>query len=371
MTLVLVEAAKNIKSAVGRYNTMITIYEKVDSILPDETVILKAGRILQEGGLVAFPTETVYGLGANGLDACACKKIYEAKGRPSDNPLILHISNIEQLNSIVNEITDSAKKVIEAFWPGPLTLVLPKAACVPYAATGGLETVAVRFPENVVACAIIQASGLPIAAPSANSSGKPSPTRASHVVFDLNEKIDMIVDGGPASVGIESTILDVTGDVPVLLRPGAITEEMLVSVLGSIEIDTAVNQRPDNKLIPKAPGMKYTHYSPKAEVILVYGEQEHVIKKINKLIAIALEKGRKVGVMASNQTKDCYFKAEVLVLGDKDKPEEIGANLFKILRKLDYIGLEVVYSEVFEETGEGAAIMNRLRKASGFHEIQA
>lgn len=349
---------------------METFVSNYDINKPDQTIIEKAANILKQGGLVAFPTETVYGLGANGLDAVACKKIYEAKGRPSDNPLILHIADFEDLNRIVAYVPEEAKVVMEKFWPGPITLVFPKAECVPKEITGGFDTVAVRFPSNEIARSIIRASGLPIAAPSANSSGKPSPTRASHVEFDLNGKIDMIVDGGATNVGLESTILDVSGEVPMILRPGAITKEMLEQVLEKVLIDPAVMSKPDKDIKPKAPGMKYTHYSPKARVTLVKGEMNKVIEKINILIKEDIDKGLKVGVMATDQTKDCYSLGEVLSVGDRENPETIGANLFKILRNFDYIGAEVVYSEVFDEKGEGMAIMNRLNKAAGYNYIE-
>ncbi|WP_405726328.1 L-threonylcarbamoyladenylate synthase [Anaerotignum sp.] len=349
---------------------MKTILAKVDLSQPDSAeVIQTAAKILQEGGLVAFPTETVYGLGGNGLDSAACEKIYLAKGRPSDNPLILHISEFEELEPIVREVSPAAQKLMDAFWPGPLTMVFPKADIVPEKATGGLDTVAVRFPSHPVARAIIRAAGLPIAAPSANSSGKPSPTRASHVEFDLNGKIDMIVDGGAAEWGLESTIVDVSGEVPMILRPGAVTKEMMEEVVGTVEIDPAILKKPAADLKPKAPGMKYTHYSPKAEVILVKGETKAVVDEINRLAAEDMAHGYKTGVMATEETKDLYKADIVLSLGSRERPEQIGANLFKFLRKFDFLGAERVYSEVFSEEGEGLAIMNRLNKAAGYQTI--
>lgn len=349
---------------------MKTILAKVDLSQPEAAEIIQtAAKILQEGGLVAFPTETVYGLGGNGLDGTACEKIYIAKGRPSDNPLILHISEFEELNPIVREISPAAQKLMDAFWPGPLTMVFPKSDIVPEKATGGLDTVAVRFPNHPVARAIIRAAGLPIAAPSANSSGKPSPTRASHVEFDLNGKIDMIVDGGAAEWGLESTIVDVSGEVPMILRPGAVTKEMMEEVVGTVEIDPAILKKPAADLKPKAPGMKYTHYSPKAEVILVKGETKMVADEINRLAALDKSHGWKTGVMATEETKDLYEADIVLSLGSRERPEEIGANLFKLLRKFDFLGAEKVYSEVFSEEGEGMAIMNRLNKAAGYQVI--
>ena len=349
---------------------MKTILAKVDLRQPEAMEIIQtAAKILQEGGLVAFPTETVYGLGGNGLDGTACEKIYLAKGRPSDNPLILHISEFEELKPIVREISPAAKKLMDAFWPGPLTMVFPKSEIVPEKATGGLDTVAVRFPNHPVARAIIHAAGLPIAAPSANSSGKPSPTRASHVEFDLNGKIDMIVDGGAAEWGLESTIVDVSGEVPMILRPGAVTKEMMEEVVGKVEIDPAILQKPAADLKPKAPGMKYTHYSPKAEVVLVKGETTAVVDEINRLAAEDMAHGFKTGVMATEETKDLYKADIILSLGSRERPEEIGANLFKYLRKFDFLGAERVYSEVFSEEGEGMAIMNRLNKAAGYQTI--
>lgn len=343
---------------------------KVDTKNPEKSVLTEAAEILKNGGLVAFPTETVYGLGANGLDEKACKRIYEAKGRPSDNPLILTIGDLDGLYKIVGKVTENAKKIIDAFWPGPITLVLPKADCVPETVTGGLDTVAVRYPSNKIARELIKIAGIPVAAPSANSSGKPSPTRASHVEFDLNGKIDMIIDGGAADWGLESTILDVSEDKPVLLRPGAVTQDMIEDIVGEIDVDPAVYSKPDGNIVPKAPGMKYKHYSPSAKVILVSGSMENVISTINEKISTDEKNGLRVGVMATTQTKDRYIGGEVLVVGDRTKPETIGANLFKILRKFDFIGVDIVYSEVFDEDGEGAAIMNRLNKAAGFNYIK-
>ena len=343
---------------------------KVDTENPEKSVLTEAAEILKNGGLVAFPTETVYGLGANGLDEKACKSIYEAKGRPSDNPLILTIGDLDGLYKIVGKVTENAKKIIDAFWPGPITLVLPKADCVPETVTGGLDTVAVRYPSNKIARELIKIAGIPVAAPSANSSGKPSPTRASHVEFDLNGKIEMIIDGGAADWGLESTILDVSEDKPVLLRPGAVTQDMIEDVVGEIDVDPAVYSKPDGNIVPKAPGMKYKHYSPSAKVILVSGSMENVISTINEKISTDEKNGLRVGVMATTQTKDRYIGGEVLVVGDRTKPETIGANLFKILRKFDFIGVDIVYSEVFDEDGEGAAIMNRLNKAAGFNYIK-
>lgn len=372
MTPAPVVPARNTKNAaVQTHKPMKTIVAKADLNRPDAAQIIQtAAKILREGGLVAFPTETVYGLGGNGLDSNACEKIYRAKGRPSDNPLILHIAELDELYTIVREVSPAAEKLMAAFWPGPLTMIFKKKDIVPPKATGGLDTVAVRFPNHSVARAIIRAAGLPIAAPSANSSGKPSPTRASHVEFDLSGKIDMIVDGGAAEWGLESTIVDVSGEIPMILRPGAVTKEMMEAVVGRVEIDPAILDKPAADLKPKAPGMKYTHYSPKADVVLVKGETDAVADEINRLAAAAKAQGYKTGVMATEETKMLYHADVVLSLGSRERPEEIGANLFKILRKFDFLGAEKVYSEVFSEEGEGMAIMNRLNKAAGYQTIE-
>lgn len=350
---------------------MKTLMRKVDAEHPDAAILAEAAEILKQGGLVAFPTETVYGLGGNGLDGSACKKIYEAKGRPSDNPLILHISQISELYPIVREIPETAKKLSDAFWPGPLTMIFPKSENVPAEATGGLDTVAVRFPSHPVAMALIRAAGLPIAAPSANASGKPSPTRASHVAFDLDGRIDMILDGGAAEWGLESTIVDVSVTPPMILRPGAITKEMMEEVVGEVCVDPAILQKPAADLKPKAPGMKYTHYSPKAEVYLVRGNLEAVQKKINALAKKDMAEGKHVGVLATEESKNGYHATTVLSVGSRGHLEEVGANLFKMLRKFDFLDTDIVYAEVFPLEGEGMAIMNRLQKSAGYRFIEA
>lgn len=338
---------------------------KVDSDNIDNSVIGKAAEIIRSGGLVAFPTETVYGLGGDGLNPSASMKIYSAKGRPSDNPLILHISHISQLERLVTEIPPMAVKLAEEFWPGPLTMIFKKSAIVPKETSGGLDTVAVRFPENKIAQALITASGTPIAAPSANTSGRPSPTRASHVEFDLEGKIDMIIDGGACEFGLESTIVDVTGEVPCLLRPGSITLEMLREVLGRVDVDKAVVTKLDAGELPKAPGMKYTHYSPSADVVIVRGDRDKMVNKINELIS-KVDSSYKIGVIATEENKDRYKNCEVLVIGSIKEPQTIAANLFKMLRKCDYHKIDKVFAEGLCEDELGLAIMNRLKKAAGY-----
>ena len=249
---------------------MRTIIEKVNKNELNTEIIKEAGRILKEGGLVAFPTETVYGLGADALNEDAARKIYAAKGRPSDNPLIIHITNMDALGKITRNVSEKAKKVAQHYWPGPLTMIFDKSEIVPYGTTGGLDTVAVRMPVHDVAKEVIDAGGGYIAAPSANTSGRPSPTTAQHVAEDMDGRIDMIVDGGAVDIGVESTILDMTVDPPMILRPGAVTKEMLEELIGEIDVDRTLNQ-PDSKKVPKAPGMKYRHYAPKAELTIVEG----------------------------------------------------------------------------------------------------
>lgn len=347
-----------------------TIFKEVDADNPDIDIIDIASNIIKNGGLVAFPTETVYGLGADGLNPKAIKKIYEAKGRPSDNPLILHISSIDELYTLVKSITPLAKKLIDVFWPGPLTMIFEKSDIVPTCITGGLDTVAIRFPINKIARAIIKKSNTPIAAPSANSSGKPSPTRASHVKFDLDGKIDMIIDGGACEVGLESTVVDVTGDIAVILRPGAITKEMLQTVVDKVDTDVAIMDSANKDLKPKAPGMKYKHYSPKAKIIIVEGEQDNVIKAINSFAKQSELEGKKVGIMATVQTKDLYDSSyNIFNIGDRNDLTVIASNLFKLFRKFDFLNLDIVYTESFAENNLGAAIMNRLKKAAGYNII--
>ena len=331
--------------------------------------LAEAARIIREGGLVAFPTETVYGLGANALNEDAARKIYAAKGRPSDNPLIAHISCMEELEPLVKKIPEAGRKLAEAYWPGPLTMVFPKSEIVPYGTTGGLDTVAVRMPSDPIAGRLIALSGVPIAAPSANTSGRPSPTTAQHVWQDMNGKIEMILDGGPVGIGVESTIVDVSGPVPVLLRPGAVTMEMLEAVAGQVEIDPAIQGPPREDLRPKAPGMKYSHYAPHGDLILVEGDLEAVVERINSLSREREEEGCRVGVICTEETRERYHYGEIRSVGQRAKEETIAHNLFAVLREFDDLGVDYIYSESFSRDHLGQAIMNRLTKAAGYHVI--
>jgi len=331
--------------------------------------LLEAAEIIRSGGLVGFPTETVYGLGANALDEEAAKKIYAAKGRPSDNPLIVHISALPELEPLVTAVPETARKLAEAFWPGPLTMIFPKSGRVPYGTTGGLDTVAVRMPSDPVANRLIALSGVPIAAPSGNRSGRPSPTTAQHMMQDMDGRIEMIIDGGEVGIGLESTIVDLTGDTPTLLRPGAITMEMLRETVGEVEIDPAIQGPPREDLRPKAPGMKYRHYAPQADLTLVEGGMDAVTAEINRLTAEQTAAGKRVGIICTEETKGCYPAGIVRSVGVRAEEETIAHNLFAVLREFDDIGVDLIYSESFPADHLGQAIMNRLTKAAGYHKI--
>ncbi|KNF09729.1 threonylcarbamoyl-AMP synthase Sua [Gottschalkia purinilytica] len=330
----------------------------------EEKAIKEAGEVIKNGGLVAFPTETVYGLGANALDEDAVGKIFEAKGRPQDNPLIVHIGDISQIYELVEEVPEKALMLMEKFWPGPLTLLFNKNEKVPLKTTGGLQSVAIRMPKNEIAIKLINESKVPIAAPSANLSGKPSPTNASHVIEDLLGKIDIIIDGGTTGVGVESTVLDISTDIPTILRPGGVTLENLLTVFPKVEYDPALESK-DKDLVPKSPGQKYKHYSPKANMKIVYGTIEDMSKKINELKDYYTLEGMKVGILATSQTKEKYDLDNTLVLGDRENLESIASNLFDMLRKFDKLEVDIILSEGFEEKGIGKAIMNRMKKAAG------
>ncbi len=335
----------------------------------DETMIEEAGRIIRKGGLVAFPTETVYGLGGDALNPESSKKIYAAKGRPSDNPLIVHIADKKDLYRIVRKVPEKAKKLMEAFWPGPLTMIFYKNELVPQATTGGLDTVAVRMPSDRIAAAFIRAAGGFVAAPSANVSGRPSTTTAAHVEEDLSGRIEMILDGGQAVIGLESTIVDMSVEPPVILRPGAVTKEMMEAVIGPLEVDKAIIA-PDSGVKPKAPGMKYRHYAPRADLAVVEGSTEAVIAAINQLAEEAEAEGKRVGIIATDETKDRYPKGLVLSLGARKHEEEIAQHLFEVLRDFDETDVDCIYSEAFDEASIGPAIMNRLLKAAGHKVIR-
>ncbi|MBR1929965.1 MAG: threonylcarbamoyl-AMP synthase [Lachnospiraceae bacterium] len=328
-----------------------------------EEAIRCAGEILRQGGLVAFPTETVYGLGGDALNKDSSRKIYEAKGRPSDNPLIVHIYRMEDL-PVVAQVNDAAVKIAEAFWPGPLTMILPKTERVPAETTGGLGTVAVRMPSHPVAQKLIACAGGFVAAPSANASGKPSPTLAKYVAEDMMGKIEMILDGGEVGIGLESTIIDLTVSPPQILRPGYITEAMLQQVLEEVDTDVTILDENSGQA-PRAPGMKYRHYAPKGELTIVTGDAEKVVEYINLHAKQNSMSGEKVGVIATEETLHCYQAQVVKSVGSRMDESSIAHHLYRVLRELDDEQVTCIYSEGFTAEGFGQAIMNRLLKAAG------
>jgi L-threonylcarbamoyladenylate synthase len=350
---------------------------KIDPHDIDKYKIIKAAKLIADGELVAFPTETVYGLGADALKPAASEKIYAAKGRPSDNPLIVHISKFEDLVSIAKEVPESAKKLADRFWPGPLTMILQKNEKVPYETTGGLDTVAIRMPNNDIALRLIEESGCLIAAPSANTSGRPSPTTASHVSEDLGGRIAMIIDGGPVGIGIESTIIDLTERQPMVLRPGYITGDMLEEALGEeVLIDPAIiaSENHDSDIAgakPKAPGMRYRHYAPRAQMIIVEGEEASVVRTINKLAESDKSEGKKTGVIAAKETAAQYIADYVADIGAREDEDSIARHLYATLRDFDDREVDIIYSESFDTPRIGQAIMNRLLKAAGHKVITA
>ena len=351
-----------------------------------------AGEIIKRGGLVAFPTETVYGLGGDAMNPEASRKIYAAKGRPSDNPLIVHIYRMEDLFRIADGVSEGALKLAERYWPGPLTMIFKKKETVPDRTTGGLDTVAVRMPDNRIALRFIEAAGGFVAAPSANLSGRPSTTTAEHVIEDMNGRIDMIIDGGSSVIGLESTIVDMTGSSPMILRPGYINGEMIRDVLGDVSYDPAVFGEETEGLRPRAPGMKYRHYAPKGELTIVKGEREAVVSYIKRGIEEALKDGKRVGVISASRdmtdgaasgmeretpgitgrTEADGYGKEVLIMNVGDLRDEysIARHLYDVLRECDKKDIDIIYSEDFSTPKIGQAIMNRLIKAAGHRVVE-
>lgn len=351
---------------------METVILNIDEKNIDNELIKIAAGFIKKGGIVAFPTETVYGLGANARDVVAINNIFKAKGRPSDNPLIVHVSSIDEVDGIVEEIPNVAKKLMDAFWPGPLTIIMKKKSDIPNETTANLDTVGVRYPSNKVANCFIRECQVPIAAPSANISGKPSPTKGQHVIDDLKGKVDCIITSDDSEVGLESTVIDVTVEPPMILRPGGITKEQMEAVIGKVNIDKTINQKPDKNLKPKAPGMKYKHYAPNGQVLIVNGELYKVVQKINIEVNKYIKEGKKVGILATEQTKKYYNHKDVdiIVLGDRETPETLASGLFGALRKFDEDNVEIILAEAVLSSGVGLAVMNRMLKASGFNIIE-
>ena len=337
---------------------------QIDENNIDGEAVRQAGEIIRSGGLVAFPTETVYGLGGDALNPASSRKIYAAKGRPSDNPLIVHIARWEALAAIVKKVPSEAVKMAETFWPGPLTMILEKSDLVPGETTGGLDTVAVRMPSHKTALAFIEAAGGYVAAPSANRSGRPSPTVAKYVRQDLDGRIEMILDGGDVELGLESTIVDLTEQVPTILRPGYITGQMLKSALGRVEEDVTI-LRSDSGQAPKAPGMKYRHYAPKGELTIISGPEQQVVDYINAQLDQWRDENKKTGVIATDATIGAYRADVCKNAGSRLDESAMARRLYRILREFDDEDVEIIYSESFEGAGVGQAVMNRLLKAAG------
>ena len=343
---------------------MKTIYAKMTEEEIDAAQIRRAGEILRAGGLVAFPTETVYGLGGDAFNPESSRRIYAAKGRPSDNPLIVHICRLEDLEAVASRVPEAALRLAEAFWPGPLTMILHKRPEVPAETTGGLDTVAVRFPSHRIARALIEAGGGFIAAPSANRSGRPSPTLARYCREDLDGRVDMIIDGGQVGIGLESTIIDLTEKEPVILRPGFVTWEMLQEVLGRVDAGSLVPD-PDDNTAPKAPGMKYRHYAPKGNLTVVDGPARKVTAFINERVRDHRAAGLRTAVICTGETRDAYRADIIKSAGTREDEETVARELFRILRELDDEGAQEIYAESFDSSGIGRAVMNRLLKAAG------
>lgn len=335
----------------------------------EEAALRRAGSIIQSGGLVAFPTETVYGLGGDALNRESARKIYAAKGRPSDNPLIVHICRLEDLEKIACRIPEEAFRIAEAFWPGPLTMILHKTALVPPETTGGLDTVAVRFPSDRIAARLIRCSGGFVAAPSANRSGRPSPTCARYVLQDMDGRIDMMIDGGQVGIGLESTILDLTVSPPQILRPGYVTEEMLKKVLQEVDTDVTMLGGGDGQA-PRAPGMKYRHYAPAGDLTVVEGSPGTVLAYINGQTAAAKQAGERTGILCTVENLGSYRADVVKCVGSRGDDESIARHLFTVLREFDDEGVTKIYAEAFDTAGLGQAIMNRLLKAAGHHIVK-
>jgi L-threonylcarbamoyladenylate synthase len=349
-----------------------TVFLKVDPEKPDPEKIQVAAQIIRKGGLVAFPTETVYGLGADALNPNAVLALFEAKKRPLDNPPIVHVADPREVLDIVQEVPEKAALLMKKFWPGPLTLVFKRSSKVPEVTVAGLDTIAIRMPKHKVALALIRQSGCSIAAPSANLAGKPSPTTAKHVYEDLNGRIDAILDGGATNIGVESTVVDLTVDPPMVLRPGGTSFEALTKVISDIKLHPFVlaeKELPLDKI--RSPGMKHRHYAPKAEVILVEGDIPATMAKVEELTGFYKLRGSKVGVLATDETQANYKADVVKSLGSRFNLAAVAQNLFRLLREVDAENVDVIIAEGVSSEGIGLAIMNRLRKASGYHIIKA
>ena len=337
----------------------------IKDINTDIRFIEEAGKVIRNGGTVAFPTETVYGLGANALDDEAVKKIFIAKGRPQDNPLIIHVST-KEISGLVKDVPEVAQKIIDKFWPGPLTVILEKKDIIPNVTSANLNTIGIRMPNSEIALKLIELAERPVAAPSANISGRPSPTEVERCVEDLNGRVDYIIGGESSDIGVESTIVDCTVNPPLVLRPGGITLEMLKEINPEIELDKALKSKPNDDFKPKAPGMKYKHYAPNAHLKIIKGKNEKTIEIINEIVENYIEKGNDVAILTTNENLNKFNNGKVISLGSENDLKEIAKNLFEALRKCDDLGVQYILCQGFEENGVGLAIMNRLNKAAGY-----
>ncbi|KAI3348016.1 threonylcarbamoyl-AMP synthase [Clostridium botulinum] len=342
---------------------------KINNIIDNEEKIKEAAKVIKDGGIVAFPTETVYGLGSDALNEDAVKKIFIAKGRPQDNPLIVHVAS-KNIQSLVEYIPDIAQKLIDKYWPGPLTLILKKKSIIPNITSADLDTIGIRMPNNEIALKLIEMSNTVIAAPSANISGRPSPTDVERCIEDLSGRVDCIVGGDKSNIGLESTILDCTVNPPLVLRPGGITLEMLKDIDSRIEIDGAIMKKSTDDLKPKAPGMKYRHYAPKAKVKIISGERKKTIEKMKEMVDYYIDNNKKVCILTIEENEKEYNKGIKVVLGSRENLLMVAQNLFESLRKCDDLGADIILAEAYEEKGVGIAIMNRLNKAAGFDIIE-
>ena len=337
----------------------------IKDINTDIRFIEEAGKVIRNGGTVAFPTETVYGLGANALDDEAVRKIFIAKGRPQDNPLIIHVST-KEISELVKDVPEVAQKIIDKFWPGPLTVILEKKDIIPNVTSANLNTIGIRMPNSEIALKLIELAERPIAAPSANISGRQSPTEVERCVEDLNGRVDYIIGGESSDIGVESTIVDCTVNPPLVLRPGGITLEMLKEINPEIELDKALKSKPNDDFKPKAPGMKYKHYAPNAHLKIIKGKNEKTIEIINEIVENYIEKGNDVAILTTNENLNKFNNGKVISLGSENDLKEIAKNLFEALRKCDDLRVQYILCQGFEENGVGLAIMNRLNKAAGY-----
>lgn len=356
----------NLKEVVYNLKTKVYIIKDAKK---DEAQIQEAADIIKNGGTVVFPTETVYGLGADALKVSAVEKIFSAKGRPQDNPLIIHVAS-KNVELYAKEVPRVARELMEKFWPGPLTLILRKKEIIPNVTSANLESIGIRMPDNEIARKLIELSNTTIAAPSANISGRPSPTDFQRCIEDLDEKVDCILGGEKSDIGVESTIVDCTVVPPIVLRPGGITLEMLREVDPEIQIDKAIMEKPQANLKPKAPGMKYTHYAPSAKVTIISGERKKTIEKIKEMVHYNKEKGKKVCILTVEENAKEYPEGISIVMGSSKDLATVARSLFEALRKCDDLGADLILAEAYEEKGVGIAIMNRLNKAAGFDIIE-